>query len=130
MTVRVGDSSALYAAFVASDAHHAKAAAGLAAKEPIVIPAEILAETMGLLQRRIGYAAALEAKGFLQSLPHVEVQPTWDDFYENILAEANRVFDTSKGQLSYPDAIVVAWCKMRKYKPFAFDHAILDAVKV
>lgn len=125
--MRVADTSALFAALVIEDAHHGKARAELDDQEPILIPAEILSETAALLHRRIGAQNARKAIASLRELPHVEVQPTWDDAFDNILAKAQEIFAGSS-RLNYPDAIVVAWCRMRGFKPLAFDRDLLRAV--
>ncbi|HUR62134.1 MAG TPA: PIN domain-containing protein [Candidatus Thermoplasmatota archaeon] len=128
--MRVADTSVLYALFVPRDAQHARARKAIADPAPILVPGEILAETVSLLQYRHGYEVARKAAAFLRSLPHLEVQPTLDGPYEDLLGQAWTTYAMeSKGNLSYPDSVVVAWCRRRKLPALAFDEAILKAVK-
>jgi predicted nucleic acid-binding protein len=125
--VKVADTSALYALFRENDAHHAKAKAQLASGEHIVIPAEILTETLCLIQLRAGFAPARAAAGFLASTPCVEVQPTHDDPWDDIQGEAARCFEDAAGRLSRADAVVVAWSRKRRLAPWSYDRELLAA---
>jgi predicted nucleic acid-binding protein len=125
--VKVADTSALYALFRANDAHHAKAKAQLATGEPIVIPAEILTETLCLVQMRAGFVHAQAAARFLAKTPCVEVQQTHDDPWDDIQGEAGRCFDAGAGRLSRADAVVVAWCRKRRLAPWSYDKELLAA---
>jgi len=122
--VRVADTSALYALFFEEDAHHSKAHAFLADGEAVLIPAEILAETVWLLDRKFGHLAAREAGATLRRLPNVEVQPSWDDPWDNVLGQAWLEYQAGRGKLSYADAVVVAWCRKRRLKPWTYDKHI------
>ena len=123
--MKVADTTALYAFFTRNDAHHDKARRAIAKAEPILVPAEILAETLQLIQYRRGFAFARDAAAVLASIPHIEVQPTPDHFPEDILGEARRTHLLSAGRLSLYDAIVVAWCRKRRLQPLTFDQAIV-----
>lgn len=128
-SLKVVDTSALYALFMADDAHHRQAREELARGEPWLIPSEILAEATWLIQRRAGFEASAKAIGELRKLPTVEVQPTLDDPQEDILASAWLEYRAAKGRLSYPDAVVVAWCRRRRLKPVTFDRELAKAVQ-
>ncbi len=122
--MRVADTSALYACFVPGDAHHGLAITALERPEPILVPAEILSEVLGLLEFRHGAPFARRAGAFLRRLPHVEVQPTPDEPWDDLQGSAWDTF-AAGGKLSHRDAIVVAWCRKRGLQPFTFDQAIV-----
>lgn len=122
--MRVADSSALYAFFVETDGHHAAAVDALRQPEPVVVPVEIFAETLGLLQLRHGFLFARAAGDFLRGLPHVEfVAP------DGRMAEAAwGMFLRGRGRVSYADATVVAGCLREGAEPLAFDRALKKLV--
>lgn len=126
--MRVADTSALYAVFDEADAHHERALRDIADDEAILIPSEIVGETMGLLQLRLGSRIAREAMESFHKLPHVEIQPTPDDVWDNILQHAMDTYSKGEGPLSYRDQIVVSWCQKRKLKPWSFDKRIIAAL--
>lgn len=126
--MRVADTSALYAFCVESDGHHKQALAAFRDAEPVVIPTEILAETIELLDYRHGFAVGRKARAALAVLPNLEVQPTWDDPGDDLLGAARTLYEQAEGRLSHCDSIVVAWCRQRKLKPLAFDREIVKAV--
>ena len=122
--MRIADTSALYALFARADAHHKDASEAVEAREAIVVPAEIFSETLALIQYRQGFAAARDAGAFLRGIPHLRIRPS----PERVITDAWGTFETSRGQLSFPDAVVVAWCRKEGAAPFAFDKALLHAV--
>lgn len=122
--MKVADTSALYAFFARADAHHDSAREAIASREPIVVPGEIFAETIALVQYRQGFAAARDAGAYLRTIPHVRIRPS----PERAIADAWTTFEASGGRLSFPDAIVVAWCRKEGASPFAYDKALLGAV--
>jgi predicted nucleic acid-binding protein len=126
--VKVADTSALYALFRENDAHHGQAKAQLASGEGIVVPAEILTETLCLIQFRAGFPAAKAAAAFLARVPSVEVQPTHDNPWDDLQGEAARCFDASGGKLSRADAVVVAWCRKRGLQPWSYDRGLVASV--
>lgn len=125
--MKVADTSALYALFRENDAHHEKAKAQLATGEPVVVPAEILTETLCLVQMRAGFAPAQAAARFLAKTPGIEIQPTPDEPWDDVLGEAARCFDAGAGRLSRADAVVVAWCRKRGIKPWSYDKGLVAA---
>jgi predicted nucleic acid-binding protein len=119
--MRVADTSALYALFAADDAHHEAARAAFANAQPILLPAEILVETLGLIAHRSGRKMAHEAARFLRQLPHVEIQPTPDEPWDDIQGAAWSAFEAG---LPYPEAIVAAWCRKRGLASLTFDSRL------
>lgn len=122
--MRVGDTSALYALFDADDAHHAAATKAVSDTEPIAVPTEILVETVGLIQYRIGWDAAKAALEDLRRTPHLRLAERVD---QDAVAA---VFLGSRGKLSLADAVVVQTCRALAAKPLAFDREILSACRV
>lgn len=116
--MRVADSSALYAAFVAEDHHHERARAELADAEPVVVPREILVETVDLLAFRFGHARGASALDALLELPHV--RPAEPVPLEGIVAEHR----AAAGKLSLADAVVVQTCRALGASPLTFDREI------
>lgn len=125
--MRVADTSALYALLSVKDRHHAEAAKAFEDPEPVLVPAEIWNETLALVQYRHGHAAAVQAAEGLRRLPHLEIQPTSDDPFEDLQAAAARLH-RDHTDLSPPDAVVAAWCRSRRLGCLAFDQALLDAI--
>ncbi len=123
--MRIGDTSALYAAFVAEDAHHARSRAALEDPEPVLVPTEILAETIALLQRRLGFEPARQAGAALRALPHVRLDGASPSLANAAWAE----FERAGGRLSLPDAFVVAWCRAEGASPLSFDQGVVRAAR-
>lgn len=121
--VRVADTSALYAFLVETDGHHTKAATALTNPDPIVVPTEILLETVQLLAYRFGWDAGRLALDALLSLPHVSVA-------EKVSFDGVRqVHAASKGRLSLADAFVVQTCRALGATPIAYDANIVKAAR-
>lgn len=124
--MKVVDTSALYATLVVNDPFHRRATDVVASGEPLLVPAEIFSETIALVQYRHGSGAALEAARVLRGKPNIEIQPTPDDFWEDILGAVPKIH-AAHPKLSYPDAVVVAWAKARNLAVLAYDEALLEA---
>lgn len=120
--MRVADTSLLYAFLDADDRHHERARGLMGAPEPVLVPPEILVETVNLVQYRAGFESARQALGSLTDLPHVSVSEPADP---NGLA---KVFGQGEGDLSLADAVVVQVCRQTGADPMAFDEAILERV--
>lgn len=119
--MQVADTSFLYALFSKSDVFHQRARKAAAAAEAILIPGEIFAETLSLIQYRKGFGAARDAGVWLRSQRKIQVlRPP-----PSLLDQVWGVFRSARGRLSYPDAVVIAWCHDRRAGPLAFDQAIL-----
>jgi predicted nucleic acid-binding protein len=122
--MRIADTSCLYGAFFPEDAHFERARAALRDPEPIIIPSEILAETLGLIQLRHKFATALAAGRYLRALRHVRI----DGASPALVAAAWETFEESGGKLSLPDALVIAWCEAQGASALSFDDEILRRV--
>lgn len=123
--MRVADTSFLYALFSATDRFHTRALREAERPEGIIIPPEIFGETLALIHYRQGFDPARAAGAWIRAQGHVEVgMPTAD-----LLEAAWREFDASRGHLSYPDAVVVSWCRGREFSPLALDTHILASLR-
>lgn len=119
--LRVADTSFLYALFSKSDEFHARAIEQVRLPDPLVIPAEILSETLALIHYRQGFSAGRASGEWLRSQGLIRIGiPT-----RKLLARAWRVYVSGRGRLSYPDSVVLAWCSEHDATPLAFDSAIL-----
>lgn len=119
---RVADTSFLYAFFVLKDAHHDDAVAAMSSAEPIVVPTEILAETIDLLAWRFDHRAALQSLDDLRTLEHVRFGEAANvDAVRNLYAE-------HAGKLSLEDCYVVQICRVLGAKPLTFDRRLMKAV--
>ena len=119
--MRVADTSFLYALISADDALHERAVRASQKSEPVTIPAEIFSETVALVQYRSGFEDARAAGEWLRSQALVQIGVGTQE----TLREAWRTFVQAAGRLSYPDSVVVAWCRPRGFTPLAFDSRIL-----
>lgn len=117
----VADTSFLYALFSRSDVFHKKARAAVTVTTEVLVPSEIYAETVSLIHHRVGFQAALAAGQWMRAQEGLRVRPTTPA----VLDRAWGLFRRARGQLSYPDAIVLAWCRERRALPLAFDRAIV-----
>lgn len=121
--MRVADTSALYALLDEADAHHAKAIQEVEDPEPIVVPPEILVETIDLVGYRFGHGAAQSALQDLLALSNIRRAEVVH--LEAVVA----VFLGAGGKLSLADAAVVQTCRALAARPLAFDRDILAACK-
>jgi len=120
---RVADTSVLYALLSRDDAHHEKAREDVSDPEPIVVPTEILVETVDLVSYRFGKEAGPRALEGLLSLPHVRVA-------EKVHIDAvQRVYAEAKGRLSLADAFVVQTCRALGARPLSYDDRIVKAAR-
>lgn len=121
--LRVADTSFLYALFSESDAFHARALAAAAVPEATLVPAEIFSETLSLVQYRQGHEAARAAGEWIRNQGRIEIGVST----RAQLGKAWETFASARGRLSYPDAVVLAWCEGRDVSPLAFDEGLLRA---
>lgn len=119
---RVGDTSFLYAFFVLKDARHEEAVEAMESPEPIVVPTEVLAETIDLLAWRFDHATALRCLDDLRTLEHVRFgEPVNVDAVRNVFAEHG-------GRLSLEHCFVVQACRVLGAQPLTFDKRLAKAV--
>lgn len=118
--MRIADTSVLYALFSRNDFHHKEAVNEVKNPETILIPAEIWSETMSLIHYRQGFDVAVKAGKALLDLPHVELLSSRMD----IIRTCWDVYQKAKGKLSFPDCVVLGWCKDKKSTPLTFDKNI------
>lgn len=121
--VRVADTSFLLALFDTRDPRRGKAKAWAADPEAIVVPPEVLGETLGVAHARHGYDAAAEVLAWLQGKPHVELVDDTD------VAGVAPVFAEGRGRLSWVDAAVVVRCRAEDADPLCFDPDIEAAAR-
>lgn len=120
---RVADSSFLIALFDRKDARQDAARRLLREPEPIVIPVEVLGETLGVVHRRVGFEAAKAVWRALINTDNVEILETAD------VEAVTEAFHGAKGKLSWVDAAVVVTCRMESATPLCFDEHIARAVR-
>ncbi len=116
---RVADTSALYALFSEEDRFHERAVEGVGDPDPIVVPTEILAETIDLLTYRFGFVAGRRALDFLLGLPHVGIAEKVE------VAAVRAIYRAARGRLSLADSFVVQTCLALGGEPLAYDRQIL-----
>jgi len=117
--MRIADTSALYALFSQNDVHHEEAMNEVKNPDTILVPSEIWSETIALIHYRQGFDMAVRAGKALLDLPHVDllcsrmdsVHYSWDMYQK-------------KGDLSFPDCIVLGWCKDKGAPPLTFDKTM------
>ncbi len=121
---RIADTSVLYALFDASDKWHKQARQDVARPEPMVVPREILAETMDLILRKGGHDAALRAFASLVALPVTRIpeETARLEAVRNHFAEAN-------GKLSWADSVVVEFARARAAGLLSYDKEIHRRLK-
>ncbi len=123
--VQVADTSFLYALFSKSDIFHGKARKAAAAADSILVPSETYSETVSLIHYRVGFVAARAAGDWIRSQGKLQLATS----SRGVLERSWRIFREARGQLSYPDSVVLAWCRERRCGPLAFDRAILRRAK-
>ena len=123
--MQIADTSFLYALFSKSDVFHGKARKAAASADSILVPSEIYSETVALIHCRVGFAAAKSAGAWMQAQKRLQVAPS----SQSLLDSGWGIFRAARGRLSYPDAVVLAWCRERRATPLAFDQAILRRFK-
>ena len=123
--VLVADTSFLYALFSKSDVFHNGARRAAASADAILVPSEIFAETVSLIHYRVGFSAAKSAGSWIRVQKRMEVATP----SRSVLDRCWGIFHAARGRLSYPDSVVLAWCRERRATPLAFDQAILRRAK-
>lgn len=120
---RVADTSALYALFSEVDRFHTKAVEDVSDPDPIVVPTEVLVETVDLLRYRFGFAAGRRSLDFLLDLPHVSIAEKVE------MAAVKAIYGGAKGRLSFADSFVVQTCLALGAKALAYDRQILRVLQ-
>lgn len=105
------DTGVLYAAFDRRDRHHDTGLAIVRAADArelpeLVVPDFVLAETMNALTQRLSHEATLEAVDRLERSVGFTIERTTNPVW----ARGRSVYER-RSQLSYVDAIIVAWAK-------------------
>lgn len=119
--MHVADTSFLIAIFDSSDPRQASARQTFENARSVVIPTEILVETLGVLKVKASRRAASDALEKLLRLSKV----TWSeccDFQGALTLYRNNA------ALSFPDAIVVRECTARRAQILTFDERQREAV--
>ncbi|MCJ2556759.1 MAG: type II toxin-antitoxin system VapC family toxin [Candidatus Thermoplasmatota archaeon] len=119
--MRVADTSALYALFSEDDRFHKRALKDVSGPDPIVVPSEILVETIDLLAYRFGRSAGRKALDSLLQLPHVRVAEKVE------LSAVGEIH--SRGKLSLADAFVVQTCVALGADVLAYDRRIVAELR-
>lgn len=118
---RIADTSVLYALFDEDDKHHKNAVDAIEDPDPILIPREILVETVDLIGLRENADHARYILDILTSLPHTRIaDPTP---FEGVQETHRR-----NKKLSLADATVVQTCRVHGAKPLSFDKEIERSV--
>lgn len=120
--MHVADTSFLIAVFDSSDARHSQARKDLGMAAPVIIPTEILVETLGVLKVKASRRAAAEALEKLLRLPNI----TWSECCD---FQGSLAVYRSHPALSFPDSVVVRECITRGAGLLSFDERQHDAVK-
>lgn len=108
----------LYALFDRDDEHHERARQDVARLEPIVVPREILVETINLIEYRVDRSVARDALQDLLQTPNLSMaEPVHVEAAQGIFAE-------SAGVLSLADAFVVQTCLSLGATPLSYDDEI------
>jgi predicted nucleic acid-binding protein len=123
--VQVADTSFLYALFSRSDVFHGRARTAAGSADAILVPSEIYSETLSLILYRHGFVPARDAGAWLRAQSKIQILgPS-----PSLLDREWEIFRSARGRLSYPDAVVLGWCRERRASPLAFDQMILRRAK-
>ena len=121
--MRVADTSALYALFSEDDQFHERAMIDVSVADSIIVPTEILVETVDLLTYRFGADAGKKALKSLIELPHVSVAEKVE------ISAVKEIHDKSEGTLSLADAFVVQTCVALGADELAYDERIVAELR-
>jgi len=125
-SMHVADTSFLYALFSEEDSLHRRAVRQAGNLDSLLVPAEIISETLALIHYRQGFDFARSAGEWMRTQGVVEVgMPT-----ETILDGAWQEYVAAHGRLGYPDSLVVSWCRSRGAIPLAFDTHLLARLRL
>jgi len=124
--MKVLDTSFLVSLFIIEDENHPKAVEIFekCSNEEMLLLDTILFETLSLLNRRKGMAAARETYEILLANSKLQVHYLSDAQRKEVL----EIFLAQKGRLSLADFSVVHACKTALAAPLAFDKDLLKQV--
>lgn len=117
---RVADTSFVITFFDRDDPRHETARDLARDPEPIVVPPEVLGETLGVVHALHGYDLALGILDGLHGMPNLSL-------LEKASPMATGEVFRDAGTLSWVDAAVVARCREEDADPLAFDPDIEEA---
>lgn len=120
---RVADSSYLIALVDADDPRQGEARRLASNPSPLLVPPEVMGETLGVLHARAGYdraQAMWDKLGDLANLVHLNTTR---------MEEIAPIFEAADGALSWTDAAVVAHCLREGAKPLCYDDDIEQAYR-
>ena len=103
----IADTSGLISLTVTTDANHAsavEAAKPLKGQSTILVPYEVLVETMNVLGKRLGHTQAVSVASYLATTPLFLIVDT----SEPVREQALRRFETQPPAVSFTDCIVMA----------------------
>lgn len=123
--MRLADSSFLLALFLSGDRNFSAADREAANPNPILVISEVLAETLGVLQKRKGIDFARLVKQWLDSKPHFQFGFTQRSQFD----VASRVFSRSPERLNYVDALLVAWVLSSGAQLLTYDEDLRRAAR-
>lgn len=121
--VRVADTSALVAFVSKEDAHHSKAVKAFREPDPVLLPQEILTETVDFLDGRFGFKTARDAAYDILNLRNIRIAPPIH------VAAALGHFERNQGKLSFADCVVVETARSWAAPALTFDKGILKALE-
>lgn len=117
--MRVADTSFLFALHDGLDRFHEEAVAASRKADPVRLPVEVVAETLGLIHHRHGFAHAQGALRSWRHAPHFQFETN------GAPNGAEDAFDAGDGRFTWVDAAVVAWARHHKATALTFDGRIL-----
>lgn len=117
----VADSSFIITIFDRDDPRHGAARDLARDPEPILVPPEVLGETLGVVHARHGYDLELEVWQGLLAIPNLSVGE------QAAPGRTGAVFEEAGGTLSWVDAAVVARCREEDAQPPALEPDIVEA---
>lgn len=123
--MRIADSSFLVALFLSGDRNYHDAEREAELSDPILIPSEVLSETLGVFQRRKGIDFARLIKQWVDRQPHFQIGFTERLHYDT----ASVIFAKSSERVDYVDSLVIAWSLARGAPVITYDEDLKKAVR-
>lgn len=123
--MRLADSSFLLALFLSGDRNFAAADREAARPEAILVVSEVLAETLGVLQKRKGIDFARLVKQWMEGKPHFQFVFTQRSHFDL----ASRIFVKAPERLNYVDSVIVAWAVASSASVLTYDEDLRRAIR-